>query len=71
MIGNGNDRFGNGLVKYAYDSLGNGRGKKCLEWRRNFTAMIAKGTAWTSLGVEKRGLGEETVRMAESSIGIA
>lgn len=33
--------------------------------------MIAKGTAWTSLGLEKRGLGEETIRKAESSIGIA
>nr|DAI18334.1 MAG TPA: hypothetical protein [Caudoviricetes sp.] len=26
-------------------SLGNGRDKKCLERRRNSTAMIAKGTA--------------------------
>ena len=33
--------------------------------------MIAKGTAWTSLGEEKCGLGEETIRKAESSIGIA
>lgn len=71
MIGNGNDWFGNGLVKYGYDSLGNGRDKKCLEWRSSCTEMIAKGTAWTSLGVEKRGLGEETIRKAESSIGIA
>lgn len=33
--------------------------------------MIAKGTAYTSLGVENRGLGEETIRKAEKSIGIA
>lgn len=32
--------------------------------------MIAKGTAQTSHGVEKRGLGEETVRIAENSMGI-
>ena len=37
----------------------------------NSTAMRAKGTAYTSLVVEKCGLGEETIRKAESSIGIA
>nr|DAH15074.1 MAG TPA: hypothetical protein [Caudoviricetes sp.] len=26
-------------------SLGDGRDKKCREWRRNSEAMIAKGTA--------------------------
>lgn len=32
--------------------------------------MIAKGTAKNSHGVEKRSLGEETVRIAENSMGI-
>lgn len=58
------------MEKYIDDSLGNGRDKKCLEWRWNSTAMIAKGTAKNSPGIEKRSLGEETVRIAENSIGI-
>lgn len=33
--------------------------------------MIAKGTAKNSPGAEKCSLGEETVRKAESSMGIA
>lgn len=50
---------------------GTGRDKKCLEWRRNSTAMIAKGTAKNSPGAEKRSLGEETVRIDENSMGTA